>query len=81
MPGVSHVVLLEGINDIGLSGVLGGIQSPAVTIARAFSDTFAGIRPADVGGFLVAQAVGATVGALVLSWLVPIDRSAALTTS
>jgi glycerol uptake facilitator-like aquaporin len=54
--------------------------NPAVTIARAFSDTFAGIRPVDVGGFLVAQAVGATVGAAVFSWLVPIHRSTALTT-
>jgi glycerol uptake facilitator-like aquaporin len=53
--------------------------NPAVTIARAFSDTFAGIRPVDVGGFLVAQAVGASVGALVFSWLVPIQRSEALT--
>ena len=45
--------------------------NPAVTIARACSDTFAGIRPADVGGFLVAQAVGAAAGAWVFSWLVP----------
>jgi glycerol uptake facilitator-like aquaporin len=44
--------------------------NPAVTIARAFSDTFAGIRPADVAGFLLAQAVGATAGALVFGWLV-----------
>jgi glycerol uptake facilitator-like aquaporin len=53
--------------------------NPAVTIARAFSDTFAGIRPVDVGGFLVAQAAGAAVGALAFSWLVPIHRSPALT--
>lgn len=33
--------------------------NPAVTIARAFSDTFAGIRPVDVPGFLLAQLVGA----------------------
>jgi glycerol uptake facilitator-like aquaporin len=33
--------------------------NPAVTITRAFSDTFAGIQPADVGGFLGAQIVGA----------------------
>jgi glycerol uptake facilitator-like aquaporin len=46
--------------------------NPAVTIARAFSDTFAGIRPVDIGGFLIAQAAGATGGALVFSWLVPI---------
>jgi glycerol uptake facilitator-like aquaporin len=45
--------------------------NPAVTIARALSNTFAGIRPADVGGFLVAQATGATAGGLVFSWLVP----------
>jgi glycerol uptake facilitator-like aquaporin len=53
--------------------------NPAVTIGRAFSDTFAGIRPADVGAFLLAQALGATVGALVFSWLVPL-RTAALQT-
>lgn len=50
--------------------------NPAVTIARAFSDTFAGIRPSDVAGFVVAQAIGATVGAFVFSWLVPLgDRA------
>jgi glycerol uptake facilitator-like aquaporin len=43
--------------------------NPAVTIGRAFSDTYAGIRPVDVGGFVVAQAVGATVGAMFFSWL------------
>ena len=32
--------------------------NPAVTIARALTDTFAGIRPADVAGFIVAQCVG-----------------------
>lgn len=35
--------------------------NPAVTIARAFSDTFAGIRPVDVPGFLLAQLVGAAL--------------------
>jgi glycerol uptake facilitator-like aquaporin len=52
--------------------------NPAVTIARAFSDTFAGIRPVDVGAFLLAQAVGAAAGTLVFSWLVPMHGSAAL---
>ena len=32
--------------------------NPAVTLARAFSDTFAGIRPIDMPGFIVAQCVG-----------------------
>lgn len=35
--------------------------NPAVTIARAFSDTFAGIDPAHVVGFIVAQLVGLTI--------------------
>lgn len=48
--------------------------NPAVTIARAFSNTFAGIRPADVPGFILAQAVGATLGAALFSWLVPASR-------
>jgi glycerol uptake facilitator-like aquaporin len=52
--------------------------NPAVTIARAFSDSFAGIRPGDVGGFVVAQAAGATAGALAFSWLVPLPRAAVL---
>jgi glycerol uptake facilitator-like aquaporin len=37
--------------------------NPAITIARALSDTFAGIRPADVPGFVVAQVVGALAAA------------------
>ena len=36
--------------------------NPAVTVARAFTDTFAGIRPADVPAFLVAQIIGALAG-------------------
>jgi glycerol uptake facilitator-like aquaporin len=35
--------------------------NPAITIARAMSDTFAGIRPADAPGFIAAQFVGALV--------------------
>ena len=33
--------------------------NPAVTVARSLTDTFSGIRPADVGGFVAAQVVGA----------------------
>jgi glycerol uptake facilitator-like aquaporin len=47
--------------------------NPAVTIGRAFSDTYAGIRPADIGGFVVAQAIGATVGGAMFAWLVPLS--------
>jgi glycerol uptake facilitator-like aquaporin len=45
--------------------------NPAVSIARAFSDTFAGIRPADVAPFIVAQMLGALAAKLVSDWLVP----------
>ena len=45
--------------------------NPAVTIARAISDTFAGIRPADVAPFIVAQLVGAVAGLFVSRWLAP----------
>jgi glycerol uptake facilitator-like aquaporin len=45
--------------------------NPAVTIARAFSDSYAGIRPADVAGFVLAQAAGAIAGASFFGWLVP----------
>lgn len=36
--------------------------NPAVTLARALTDTFSGIRPADAPGFVLAQIVGALVG-------------------
>ncbi len=45
--------------------------NPAVTIARAFTDTFAGIRPVDVPGFVIAQAIGAAAATAVFRWLVP----------
>jgi len=45
--------------------------NPAVTLARAASDTFAGIRPADAPGFIVAQLAGAALATAVFHWLVP----------
>ncbi len=45
--------------------------NPAVTIARALSDTFAGIRPVDVPPFIVAQMLGAVGATALFSWLVP----------
>jgi glycerol uptake facilitator-like aquaporin len=43
--------------------------NPAVTLARAASDTFAGIRPADVPGFILAQLVGAAGATGLFRWL------------
>ena len=45
--------------------------NPAVTLARAFTDTFAGIRPLDVPAFIVAQAAGAAAATLLCRWLIP----------
>lgn len=45
--------------------------NPAVTLARAATDTFAGIRPADVAGFVVAQLAGAGAATALFRWLVP----------
>jgi glycerol uptake facilitator-like aquaporin len=51
--------------------------NPAVTMARALSDTFAGIRPVDVPGFVVAQIFGGFAATLLFGWLVPITASEA----
>jgi glycerol uptake facilitator-like aquaporin len=45
--------------------------NPAVTLARAASNTFAGIRPVDIPGFLVGQAIGATAATALFRWLLP----------
>jgi glycerol uptake facilitator-like aquaporin len=45
--------------------------NPAVTIARSLSDTFAGIRPADVLPFVAAQVCGGFSAILVFQWLSP----------
>ncbi len=45
--------------------------NPAVTLARAATDTFAGIRPVDAPGFIVAQLAGAAAATLVFCWMYP----------
>jgi glycerol uptake facilitator-like aquaporin len=45
--------------------------NPAVTLARSMSDTFAGIRPLDAPGFIVAQLAGAMAATLLFRWLIP----------
>ncbi|HUN28400.1 MAG TPA: MIP/aquaporin family protein [Alphaproteobacteria bacterium] len=47
--------------------------NPAVTIARSLSDTFAGIRPADAPGFIIAQLLGAVGATLLFQWLAPLE--------
>jgi arsenate reductase (thioredoxin) len=45
--------------------------NPAVTVGRAFTDTFAGIAPTSVPGFVLAQLVGAGVGLAIVQLLQP----------
>jgi glycerol uptake facilitator-like aquaporin len=51
--------------------------NPAVTLARAASNTFAGIRPVDAPGFIVAQLLGAGAATATFRWLVPPNKEAA----
>jgi glycerol uptake facilitator-like aquaporin len=46
--------------------------NPAVTIARSLSDTFAGIAPGGVAGFIAAQLAGACLAVLLARWLWPL---------
>lgn len=50
--------------------------NPAVTLARAATDTFTGIRPADVPGFIVGQFCGAVAATALFQWLLRPTESA-----
>ena len=45
--------------------------NPAVTLARAFTNTFSGIRPVDAPGFMIVQFAGALVATALFRWLLP----------
>jgi glycerol uptake facilitator-like aquaporin len=51
--------------------------NPAITVARSLSDTFAGVRPLDVPGFIVAQFAGALLAAFACGWLSAADSKSA----
>jgi glycerol uptake facilitator-like aquaporin len=48
--------------------------NPAVAIARSLTNTFSGIRPADLPGFIIAEVSGALVALLLMSWLLRTSR-------
>jgi len=50
--------------------------NPAVTAARCITDTFAGVRPQDVPGFVLAQFLGGAAAFLLFRWMVPSRISA-----
>ncbi len=49
--------------------------NPAVTIARSLTDTFSGIRPIDVPGFIVAQLLGAAAATILFAWFGKTDAA------
>jgi glycerol uptake facilitator-like aquaporin len=53
--------------------------NPAVTLARCVSNTFSGIRPADVPAFIAAQLAGALAAALLVPWLMPLNQAKSAT--
>jgi glycerol uptake facilitator-like aquaporin len=50
--------------------------NPAVAIARSMTNTFSGIRPADLPGFILAELAGAAVALVMMSWLLRTSRIA-----
>ena len=48
--------------------------NPAVALARALTDTFAGIRPVDLPGFMMAQIAGALIAMILAAWLFRPDQ-------
>jgi glycerol uptake facilitator-like aquaporin len=52
--------------------------NPAVALARSLTDTFAGIRPLDVPGFILAQSIGALVALALMSWLLRVPSGSDL---
>jgi membrane protein DedA with SNARE-associated domain len=64
----------EFVTTYGLLSVNWGcsrLRADAVPLARSFTNTFAGIRPTDAPGFIVAQLTGAFAATLLFRWLVP----------
>lgn len=50
--------------------------NPAVAIARALTNTFSGIRPADLPGFIASELAGAVVALMLMTWLLRTSRAA-----
>jgi glycerol uptake facilitator-like aquaporin len=50
--------------------------NPAVAIARSLTNTFSGIRPVDLPGFIAAELIGAVVGMLLMTWLLRSEKDA-----
>ncbi|GAC1346177.1 MAG: MIP/aquaporin family protein [Bradyrhizobium sp.] len=54
-----------------------GFANPAVTLARSMTNTFSGIRPADLPGFIAAELCGALVALILMAWLLRAEGESA----
>ncbi len=70
-PGVTPFAVASYITAAYWFTASTSFANPAVTIARSLSDTFAGIRPADVPAFIVAQFAGGILATILFRWLLP----------
>jgi glycerol uptake facilitator-like aquaporin len=52
--------------------------NPAVAIARSLTNTFSGIRPLDLPGFIIAQLLGAVCALVLMRWLLQQSTSSAI---
>src|SRR2546430_14765684 len=53
--------------------------NPAVAIARSLTNTFSGIRPVDLPGFIASELAGAVIGLMLMNWLLRGSGAAAVT--
>jgi glycerol uptake facilitator-like aquaporin len=51
--------------------------NPAVAIARSLTNSFSGIRPADLAGFIIAEVLGAVIALILMNWLLRAKGEAA----
>ncbi|GGX36283.1 aquaporin [Undibacterium squillarum] len=70
-PGVTPFAVAAYITSAYWFTASTSFANPAVTLARAASNTFAGIRPADTLGFIAAQLAGALIATILFNWLYP----------
>lgn len=70
-PGITPFAVAAYITSAYWFTASTSFANPAVTLARAATNTFAGIRPSDTPGFIVAQLAGATAATALFTWLYP----------
>jgi glycerol uptake facilitator-like aquaporin len=70
-PGITPFAVAAYITSAYWFTASTSFANPAVTLARAASNTFAGIRPADAPGFILAQLAGGAAATLLFTWLYP----------